>query len=295
MASASGLVLLSPDERDATRTSTRGTGELIAAALSAGARRILVGVGGSATCDGGTGMAAALGVRFLDGSGQEVEPCGGRLVDVRAIDAASRDARLDDVRVQVACDVDAPLLGPFGAARVYAPQKGAAPEQVDRLEAGMGNLADCIERDLGVDVRELPGAGAAGGLGAGLRAFVGGELCRGAELVLEQVGLRDQLEGADVVITAEGRLDAQTAQGKAPAAVAAAARAAGLPCLAVAGSVADDRAALRAMGIDAAFTLCPGPASLDEAMENAGPWLESATEEAARAFLAGRGRASPGG
>jgi glycerate kinase len=288
MALASGLTLLAEHARDATATTTLGTGELMRAALDLGAAHIIVGLGGSATNDGGIGMAQALGWRFPDAEGQPVEPVGGRLADIARIDGGSKDPRLDKVRIEAVCDVDNPLTGPRGAARVYGPQKGAGPDQVAALDAGLAHLAALIERDLGLKVADLPGAGAAGGIGAGLVAFAGAELRPGAELVLDLLALDHHLEGADLVLTAEGRIDHQTAHGKAPAAVAARARARGVPCIAIAGGVGDDISALHDLGIDAVFSLCRGPMSLDDAQANAKALLADAAEHAVRAFFAGR-------
>ena len=288
MALASGLALVPPDRRDAMRTTTRGTGELIAAALDLGVGRIGVGIGGSATNDGGTGMAAALGVRFLDENGEEVEPVGGTLHRIARIDNSGLDPRVRGIRIEAVCDVDNPLTGVTGAAHVYGPQKGATPEQVAVLDAGLVHLAEVIEKDLGLEVADLPGSGAAGGLGAGLRAFLGAELRRGVDLVLEIVGLKDKLRGADLALTGEGQIDFQTAFGKAPAGVGAAAKEEGVPCIAIAGSVGEKLEKLHAIGIDAVFTLCPGPLSLERAMAEGARYLSAATEQAVRSFLAGR-------
>ncbi len=288
MALASGLALLPEDRRDPTRTTTRGTGELIRAALDLGVSRIGVGIGGSATNDGGIGMATALGARFLDHRETPVEPVGGELGRIRRIDLSALDPRVKTVRFEAVCDVDNPLCGPTGAAYVYGPQKGATTEQVKALDAGLANLADVIERDLGLDVRDLPGSGAAGGLGAGLRAFVGAELRRGVDLVLDLVDLDGNLDGADLVLTGEGQIDFQTAYGKAPAGVGAAANARGIPCIAIAGGVGEGLGDLHTVGIDAVFSLCPGPVTLDAAMTHAAAYLNRASEQAVRAFLAGR-------
>lgn len=288
MALASGLALLPADRRDPTLTTTRGTGELIRAALDLDVSRIAVGIGGSATNDGGVGMATALGVRFLDDRQTTVEPVGGELERIRHIDVSGLDGRVASVKIEAVCDVDNPLCGPSGAAAVYGPQKGASPEQVEALDAGLANLADVIEKDLGIDVRELPGAGAAGGLGAGLRAFVGADLCRGVDLVLDLVDLDGKLKGAALVLTGEGQIDSQTAHGKAPAGVGAAARARGVPCIAVAGSLGEGIGDLHSVGIDAVFSLCPGPVALDDAMNRANAYLARATEQAVRGFLVGR-------
>ncbi len=289
MALASGLALLSEDRRDPTMTTTRGTGELILAALDLDVSRIGVGIGGSATNDGGIGMAAALGVRFLDDRETPVEPVGGELGRIRRVDMSGLDRRVASVQFEAVCDVDNPLCGPSGAAAVYGPQKGATPEQIEVLDAGLANLADVIERDLGLDVRDLPGSGAAGGLGAGLHAFLGADLRRGVELVLDLVDLDGILAGADLVLTGEGQIDFQTAHGKAPAGVGAAAQLRGVPCIAIAGSLGEGLGDLHTVGIDALFSLCPGPLSLDEAMTRADEYLTRATEQAVRAFLAGTG------
>ena len=288
MATASGLALLAGDRLNPLLTTTLGTGELIKAALDLGISHLIVGIGGSATNDGGVGVATALGARFLDGNGQPVEPVGGALAMVERIDLSGLDPRLAGLRIEAICDVDNPLLGERGAAHVYGPQKGATPEQVRLLDAGLAHLAQVIERDLGLDVRDLPGAGAAGGLGAGLKAFLKAELRRGVDLVLDLVGINEQLQGADLVLTAEGQIDFQTAFGKAPAGVAERARAGGAPCIAIAGSVGGGLETLYDLGIHAVFSLCPGPVSLEQAMASGGDYLAAAAEQAVRAFLAGR-------
>ena len=288
MATASGLALLTKERLNPLLTTTRGVGELIKAALDLGVSHLIVGIGGSATNDGGIGMAAALGARFLDENGHPVEPVGGALATIQHIDLSGVDPRLAGVRIEAICDVDNPLLGERGAAQVYAPQKGATPEQVQILDAGLAQLSVVIERDLGLDVRDLPGAGAAGGLGAGLKAFLKAELRRGVDLVLDLVGLDEQLRGADLVLTAEGQIDFQTAFSKAPAGVAERARAHGVPCIAIAGSVGSGLAALHNLGINAVFSLCPGPVSLEQAMASGGDYLATVAEQAVRAFLAGR-------
>lgn len=288
MALASGLVLVAESERDLLTATSRGVGELIRAAVALGCARIIVGVGGSATNDGGIGMAAALGVRFLNEAGREVAPFAANLMRIRRIDVSSRLPGLDHVRIEAVCDVDNPLCGERGASHVFAPQKGATREEVEWLDAALSHLAAVIASDLGVDVRDKPGAGAGGGLAAGLHAFFGAELRRGIEVILDLVGLEKQLTGAALVLTGEGRMDAQTAFGKGPAGVAAAARRRNIPCFAIVGSVGDDLAPLHAVGIEAVFSLCPGPLSLAEAMADAGRHLMRATEQAVRAFLAGR-------
>jgi len=288
MALASGLALLDASERDPTATTTLGTGELMGHALDLGAERLVVGIGGSASNDGGIGMAAALGWRFLDRVGVPVVPTGAPLSLIQSIESAGVDTRLAAARVEAICDVDNPLTGPRGAAQVYAPQKGATPGQVASLDAGLEHLGHLIERDLGIAVHDIPGTGAAGGLGAGLVAFCGAALKPGAELVLELVGLDRQLAGADLVLTAEGRIDEQTVAGKAPAAVAAHAARLGVPCIAIAGSLGGDTAALHQAGVQAVFSLCPGPITLAQAQARAEALLERSAEQVIRAFLAGR-------
>jgi glycerate kinase len=235
MAEASGLALVSESRRDPLRASTRGTGDLILAATRAGASEVLVCIGGSATTDGGAGMAAALGIALLDAGGLPVRPGGEGLLDLARIDAGGLDRRVRGLRVQAACDVDNPLTGPHGAAYVFGPQKGASPQEVLLLDRALAHLAAVIHRDLGIDVRALPGAGAAGGLGAGLVAFLGARLRRGVEVVMDAVGLPARLERSDLVITGEGALDASSLRGKVPSGVLETARAAGVPVLVLCG------------------------------------------------------------
>lgn len=294
MAAASGLPLVPEDKRDPTLTSTYGTGELIRAALNLGARQIIVGIGGSATTDGGCAMAQALGVEFYDKRGQRIERVtGGRLQDVAHIDMSRRDERVEGLRVRVACDVDNPLYGPEGAARVYSPQKGATPEQVELLDAGLKHLAEVIRKDVGVDVANMPGAGAAGGLGAGLVAFLGASLERGVRIVVEAVGLAEKMKGADLAITGEGKIDKQTAYGKTPAGVVEVAKPLGVPVVALGGSVAMETHVLHDVGFAAVFSIVPGPMSLEEAMqpETARRLLKLAGEQVTRLFMAARGPA----
>jgi glycerate kinase len=289
MAAASGLPLVPPEQRDPTQTSTFGTGQLLRAALDLGAREIILGIGGSATNDCGCAMAQALGVSFRDQGGHVLERVtGGRLLDVARIDLAARDERLTQTRVRVACDVDNPLYGPRGAAHVFAPQKGATPAQVDLLDAGLRHIADVIRRDLALDVALLPGAGAAGGLGAGLVAFCGGRLEPGVQIVLEAAGLPARMAGADLCITGEGRLDSQTLAGKTPAGVASVARDAGAVAIALAGSVDLDSSALQEVGLAAAFSVLNAPLTLEQAMEpaTAARLLSAAGEQVVRLFLA---------
>ena len=254
MAAASGLALLSPRERNPMKTSTRGTGELIGHALKLKAKHILVGIGGSATNDGGTGMARALGVRFLDAKGRDIPEGGGFLDRLDRIDMSGLNAGIADTRIEVACDVDNPLTGPRGASRVYGPQKGADALMVKELDRNLGRLARIIRRDIGVDILKASGSGAAGGLGAGLMAFVGGKLRPGIDMVIDTVKLEKKLKGCSLVITGEGRMDGQTAFGKAPAGVAKVAVKLGIPVIAIAGSLGDDVEAVRTVGIEAYFS-----------------------------------------
>lgn len=282
MAAASGLHWVAPTQRDARITTTRGTGELILAALDAGARRIILGIGGSATNDAGAGLLEALGVRLLDGAGQPVAPGGAALLDVQRIDLTGLDPRLAQVEVLVAADVDNPLCGPRGASHVFGPQKGASPEQVQQLDKALGHFADVMAAALGEDHRDIPGVGAAGGLGFAAKAVLGASFRPGIELVAELSGLADAVQGADLVITGEGRLDGQSLHGKTPVGVARIARAAGVPVIALAGSLGEGYQSLYEAGIDAAFSLTPGPISLQQAMTDAGQQLQSRAADIAR-------------
>jgi glycerate kinase len=287
MASVSGLALVPPDRRDPSRTTTRGTGELLLAAVEAGARRVVLGIGGSATNDGGAGLAQALGYRLLDRDGRDIGPGGGSLDRLARIDPSGRDHRLDGVEVEVACDVDNPLCGPRGASAVYGPQKGADPDMIRSLDRNLGHLAGIVVRDLGLTVAEIPGAGAAGGLGAGLVAFASARLERGVTLVIRAVGLADRLRGADLCLTGEGAIDASSAFGKTAVGVARLARSLGVPTLALAGTLGPGSETVLAEGVDGLFSLCPGPIALEEAVARAPELLERAAEHAVRGFLAG--------
>lgn len=284
MAWASGLPLVAPDRRNPLVTTTYGTGELIRAALAAGVEKILIGIGGSATVDGGIGMAQALGAKFVGPRG-ELGFGGGALAELERIDVSGLDGRLKRVDVEVACDVDNPLTGPEGAAAVYGPQKGATPEQVSALDRNLGHLADCIEHDLGVSVRDLHGAGAAGGLGAGLVAFLGARLRPGVEMVLEAVRLRDHLVGADLCITAEGKLDRQTAFGKTPVGVARLARSADVPVVALAAILEPGYESVFSHGVSACFAIADRPLSPEESMSRAAELVAGSAENVMRLFL----------
>ncbi|MBY6273980.1 MAG: glycerate kinase [Bacillaceae bacterium] len=288
MAQASGLPLVPPDRRNPLVTSTYGTGELIRRALDLGARRLIIGIGGSATNDGGAGMAQALGARLLDSDGRDLEPGGGALERLARIDVTGLDPRLRAVEVTVACDVDNPLTGPRGASAVFGPQKGATPEMVARLDAALHRWAEVIRRDLGRDVEAVPGAGAAGGLGAGLMAFLDAELRRGVEIVVEATGLERHLPGADLCLTGEGNTDFQTVRGKTPMGVAAAARRHGVPVICLSGGLGRDYRQIYDVGIDVALPIVPGPVDLDTAIREASAYVTDATERALRLVAVGR-------
>lgn len=236
-AAASGLLRLRPDELDPRAASSYGTGQLVAAALDAGPTELIVGLGGSATNDGGAGMAQALGIRLLDGDGRDLRPGGAALAELDRIDVTGAHTGIKAVRVLGATDVTNPLCGPSGATAVYGPQKGADSAAITELDAALAHYAEVIRRDFGVEVANRPGAGSGGGLGAALIAFLGAELQSGAQVVGEAAGIEERLRGADIVITGEGRLDGQTAFGKAPQYVARLARATGRPVVCIAGSL----------------------------------------------------------
>lgn len=237
LAAASGLALMPPGSNDPLTATTFGTGELIAAALDAGARRIILAIGGSATNDAGAGALCSLGVRLIDASGCELPPGGAALARLESIDDAALSKRLSGASIEIACDVDNPLVGPNGASAIYGPQKGASPEDVRVLDAALSHFADVVAKTTGVDMRDVPGAGAAGGIAGGFLALAGAKLEHGADLVFDLIGFDRRLDGASLVITGEGRLDRQTLAGKAPFAVAKAAQERGIPAAAVAGTV----------------------------------------------------------
>lgn len=287
MAAAAGLPLVPPDKRDPRITTTYGVGELIQAALDRGCQHFIIGIGGSATNDGGAGMAQALRASLLTHEETELARGGAALAALSHISMTTIDPRLRHCTVDVACDVNNPLCGPRGASAVYGPQKGATPEMVTQLDAALAHYADIIKRDVGLDVKDLPGAGAAGGLGAGLVTFLHAKLRPGAQIVLEAVHLEEHLRTADLVITAEGQIDAQTAYGKSVGAVATLAKRYGLPVLALAGGLGDDYQAAYTLGVDALAVLPSGPMTLTYAMEHAGHLMTAATERALRLLQLG--------
>ncbi len=282
LASSSGLPLVPAERRDPRAASTYGFGQVLEAARRRGVKRIIAGIGGSATNDGAAGMAQALGFRLLDAGGRDLPRGGAALARLHRIDAAAVDPGWRRLEIEVAVDVTNPLCGPEGASAVYGPQKGATPEMVAELDAALAHLADVIERDLGVRVRDIPGAGAAGGAGAGLVAFLGARLTRGAPLVVEASGLPGALAGAAAVFTGEGRVDAQTAYGKGPAEVAAQARRAGVPVVLLAGGLAAGWERVLGSGIDAVLPIAEGPGPLDEMEGDAEGLLERAAARAVR-------------
>ncbi len=287
MARTSGLALIPVDGRDPLNATTFGLGEAIRHALDAGFRRFIVGIGGSATNDAGAGMAQALGVHLMDRLGLELQFGGAALARLDRIDPAELDPRAGESQFLVASDVNNPLTGPEGASAIYGPQKGATPEMVEQLDAALLHFAGIAHRDLGADVKDVPGAGAAGGLGAGLLAFLGAQLRPGVDIVLETVDLESRLEGADLVITGEGCLDHQTVYNKAPIGVAAMASARGIPVVAIAGSLGERFADVHHHGIDAAAAITCWPMTLDEASSKASELVESVTEQALRFMRVG--------
>lgn len=291
MAEASGLGLVSDKSKNPLKTTTYGTGQLICHALDAGAKEIILGIGGSATNDAGVGMAQALGVAFRDGAGRVIRQngSGAMLRKIEGIDMSGVHPRLARARIQVACDVDNPLCGRRGAAYVFAPQKGATPAMVKTLDANLRHLAKVIKRELGADVAAVPGAGAAGGLGAGLVVFAGAELKSGFGIVSQAASLEKRLRSADLIFTGEGRVDFQTAFGKTPAGVAKLAGKHGVPVIAIGGGLADDARENFAHGIDGLEPAVARDMPLREAMFNAEDYIANAAERALRLALIGQG------
>ncbi|WP_095158441.1 glycerate kinase [Pseudomonas sp. Irchel 3E13] len=288
MAQASGLQLLTLEQRDACRTSTFGTGQLIGAALDAGAERIILAIGGSATNDAGSGMLRALGLRTFDAQGSELEEGGLALSQVARLDASGLDPRLAGVRLEVAADVDNPLCGSNGASAIFGPQKGANPEQVELLDHALGHFADHCAQLLGRDVRDFPGCGAAGGMGFAAKAFLDAQFRPGIEVVAELAGLEQAVQGADLVITGEGRFDAQTLRGKTPFGVARIARRHGVPVVVIAGTLGEGYQELYGHGIDAAFAVTNGPMTLQQACANAAPLLAARAGDIIRLWNSAR-------
>lgn len=289
MAAAAGLRLVPRDMRDPTATTSYGVGELIRAALDRGAEKILIGCGDSGINDAGAGMAQALGAKLLDADGRQIGRGGAALGSLKRIDLSGRDPRLSGVEIDVAVNWHNVLLGERGVARVFGPQKGATPNQVEALSAGLETFASVARRDVGVEFDGMAGSGASGGLGAGLHALVGATLHPRWDVVTRYIDLDRNLARADLVITAEGSLDGQTPYGKAPAEIARRAKAWKLPVIALAGTVGHGAASTLSVGVDAYFSILTRPCSLDEAVADARRLVRDATEQAVRLFALGRG------
>lgn len=289
MSAASGLPLLLESERNPLKTTTYGTGEMIAHALKHGCRDFLIGIGGSATNDAGVGMLRALGYKFFDRDGKLLHGGGEILEHIASIDSENVMPELKEAKFTVACDVTNPLYGPNGAAYIFAPQKGATPKMVEQLDLGLKNFAQVVQRHLGVDISELPGAGAAGGLGGALKAFLGATLERGIEMVLNAMNFRQIISDSQLVITGEGRLDKQTVMGKAPSGVMQVASSIGIPTIAIGGAI-KDCPELRESGFAAMFPIVAMPTSLENAMEYgvAMDNVERTTEQIAKMIKLGK-------
>lgn len=282
MAAASGLHLVPKEKRNPMFTTTKGTGELILAAVSRGVKHIIIGIGGSATNDGGAGMAQAVGVRLLDVKGNQIGLGAGELNKLHTIDTANLDGRLQEMNIEVACDVDNPLVGKQGASAIFGPQKGASPEMVETLDQHLSHFANVMKSDLEIDVAHIPGSGAAGGLGAGLLAFLKADLKRGVDIVTEAVQLEKQLTDATLVITGEGKIDRQTIYGKTPIGVAKTAKQYDIPVIGIAGSLGDHCDPVYEHGIDALYSIVPGVVVLEDAMVHATYYTEKQAENIAR-------------
>ncbi|MEB6549547.1 glycerate kinase [Heyndrickxia sporothermodurans] len=282
MSAASGIHHVPLDKRNPLLTTTYGTGELIVEALNFGAKEIIMGLGGSATNDGGAGMAQALGAKLLNNQKEQISFGGAALSDLKTIDISQVDSRLSNVQFIVACDVDNPLTGENGASAIFGPQKGATQEMVNRLDKSLLHFANIIKKELHKNVDRVPGAGAAGGMGAGMLAFFNAELKRGIDIVTQTLKLETHLEGADLVITGEGKIDGQTIFGKTPIGVAKLAKKKDIPVIGVAGYIEDKNRRVREEGIDALFSIVPGATLLEDAMTNAYQYLKDCSENIAR-------------
>ncbi|MDD4984429.1 MAG: glycerate kinase [Dehalococcoidales bacterium] len=288
MAEASGLDLIPPEKRNPLLTTTYGTGELIRDALAKGCRKFIIGIGGSATNDGGAGMAQALGIKLINAKGAAIATGGAALIDLADIDTTAIDPRLADCDILLACDVTNPLCGPEGASFVYGPQKGATPEMVLQLDTALAHYADVIQRKLGADIRDIPGAGAAGGLGAGLIAFLKARVLPGIDIVIQATSLAEKMRGANLVFTGEGRIDNQTASGKTPVGVARKAKEFGLPVIAITGEIGNGYSEVYREGIDTVFSIAPGPISFSQSTEMAEQLITDVAERAMRLFICKR-------
>ncbi len=288
MAGASGLALVPADRRNPMHTSTYGTGEMIAAALELGVKQLLLGLGGSATNDGGCGMAAALGAKFYAHDGTPILcPTGADLIRIGSVDLSEMDVRLQNCEITACCDVDNPLYGEHGAAVIYGPQKGAREEDIPTLDAGLYNLSQILYRDHGIDIRTIPGAGAAGGMGGGVIAFLGGTLRSGIEAVLDAADMDRHLVDAEMILTGEGRVDGQTVCGKVVTGILHRAASAQVPVCVFGGSVEREAMALYEHGASAIFSICPGPIALEDALDHAESYLFDAVYAAMRVYCNG--------
>lgn len=287
MASASGLPLVPDNKRNPLITSTYGTGQLILDSIERGCREIILGIGGSATNDGGTGMARALGFCFLDSSGKELPEGGGSLIDLADIDDSGMDKRIVETNFLIACDVTNPLIGPEGASNIYGAQKGASPDDIKHLDSGLGRLAEIVNSKYCRANENLPGAGAAGGLGYGLVEFCGGELRSGIEIVLDLIKFDDYLNGVDLVISGEGRIDGQSIYGKVPVGIAGRAKKKDIPVLVVVGAIGSEIDAVYAHGIDAVMSSVNKAMSLEEAMSRSYELLIDSSSRAMRMIKIG--------
>lgn len=288
MAAASGLTLLKEEERNPLITTTYGTGQLIKGALDSGCRKIYIGIGGSATNDGGMGMAQALGVSFTDTAGNELGNGGGELSKLYDIDIKSLDPRILDTEIIIISDVTNPLCGEKGASNVYGPQKGADKEMIKTLDNNLLHYADMIKERLHKDILDIPGSGAAGGLGGGLIAILNAKICRGIETVLDLIGIDDHLKDSDLVITGEGRIDGQSIFGKVPVGVGKRAMRYNVPAIAIVGSIGEDYEKVYEYGIKAVIDIVNRPMTLSEAIENASCLIEKAVENAMRIYSINR-------
>lgn len=288
MAAASGLERVAPSKRNPLITTSWGTGELIRHALDAGVKHIIIGIGGSATNDGGAGMVQALGAKLLGANGQPVGQGGGELANLARIDVSEFDRRLADCRIEVACDVTNPLTGEEGASAIFGPQKGATPEMIVTLDNALEHYAQVIARDLDIDVLHLAGGGAAGGMGAALYAFCGAQLRQGIEIVTDALHLDEQVADADLVITGEGRIDSQTIHGKVPVGVARVAKRYNKPVIGIAGSLTADVGVVHDHGIDAVFSVIYTICSLEDALENASENVRMAARNIAAVLKVGQ-------
>lgn len=282
MAAASGITLLSKEERNPMQTTTYGTGQIIKHALEMGCRNFIIGIGGSATNDGGAGMLHALGVKLLDQNGYEIDFGGGYLDKLHVIDMSEIDSRLKLCNIVAACDVDNPLCGDKGASNIFGPQKGADENMIITLDGNLSHYADMVEKYLGISIRDYPGAGAAGGLGGGLLAFLNAKLLPGINIVIETVALEDKLKDADLVVTGEGMIDYQTQYGKTPFGVAKLAKKYNIPVIAIAGGIGRDAEELYSKGFDSIFSIVDKPMLLEEAIEHSGLLLQKTTERIMR-------------